>query len=90
MWILKENNIKATKKPPAKKEKKRPFSKDISMVRSKLTTGLIVYLLFLLLGSKFAEQINDFSRAIGKSSVSHHLIHLYSTSQSQLDVICAV
>lgn len=31
-------------------------------MRSKLTTGLIVYLLFLLLASKFAEQINDFSR----------------------------
>lgn len=58
-------------------------------MRSKLATGLIVYLLFLLLDSKFAEQINDFSRAICKSSVSHHLILLYRTSQSQLDVISA-
>lgn len=27
MWILKENNIKATKKPPAKKKKEMTFLK---------------------------------------------------------------
>lgn len=27
MWILKENNIKATKKPPTKKKKKKTFLK---------------------------------------------------------------